>query len=923
MAFPTDAVPVVVEIAPGADPAASDGTWSWQDITTSVRLDDRIEMVTGRQNEGSTIDPSRCTMRLNNTTGDFTPRNPYGQWYGTLGRNTPLRVSIRRAEDAFGRTSSAGWGDADSGQTWFTYGAGGSILGTDFTMGGGKASQSVPTTSAYRTAWLPGLSVLDCRVRLSGVALPFSDVTGGSVEPGNILLRAQSQTEYYMARVEITTAEQVVVKLYNPAGTQLTSATVTGLTHTSSQTLEVLAEIVGNRLSMKVWATGSAEPAGWHATGTDDSLTLPGGVGVRTGVASGNTNTKPVVASYESVTVHVDRFCGFVSSWPPRWDPTGNDSTVPIQADGVLRRLSQGSPPARSPLRRTILATSPAAYWPGEDGAASKQLASAVAGHPAMTVTGSAGFVQVQDFGTTVVQRYGSSALVNLASGARLAADVPGEVTTATATQWTVHVRGDVDPAVISGDFVVAEWTTPGGTWVKWQVVVTALDSKVIAYNTAGSPTTMVTGGLPIGLAPWSVTAEQVGGNIFINYRPNTPVFIAGTLAGVSSIASNTTGVTATDQVTVGHFAVWPTITLPYNSLETETDSYGELIQSVGLSARYEAANVRLDRLCAEDGVQLTIPAVSAEAVARMGWQPAGTPLDLYRQCEATDQGVLHELGFGLGYLPRDFRYNRPVALTLDYAAGQVAPPFEPVDDDQLLHNRVTVRRVDGSEATAEDADSVAKVGPYEQSVSVSISAGSSIANDDLPLLNHASWRTRVGSTPVMRWPLIRVNLARSPELIDAVLSARVQSRLAVDNPPSQAVGDDIDVLVEGYAETIGYTEWLVGFNTSPAAVWDVATVDGEQRVAADGSTLAADLTAGGTSMLLLSTPENGPWTEDPSEMPLDMRVGGERVTASAIGPTLSDAFGRTVASGWGSADTGQAWTTSPSGDHSTGSGVG
>ncbi|HEY9417973.1 MAG TPA: hypothetical protein VIQ30_24705, partial [Pseudonocardia sp.] len=196
-------------------------------------------------------------------------------------------------------------------------------------------------------------------------------------------------------------------------------------------------------------------------------------------------------------------------------------------------------------------------------------------------------------------------------------------------------------------------------------------------------------------------------------------------------------------------------------------------------------------------------------------------------------------------------------------------------------------------------------------------------ANDDLPLLNHASWRTRVGSTPVMRWPLIRVNLARSPELIDAVLSARVQSRLAVDNPPTQAVGDDIDVLVEGYAETIGHKEWLVGFNTSPAAVWDVATVDGEQRPAADGSTLAADLTAGGTSMLLLSTPENGPWTEDPSEMPLDMRVGGERVTATAIGPTLSDAFGRTVASGWGSADTGQAWTTSPSGDHSTGSGVG
>ncbi|MFI7072044.1 hypothetical protein [Micromonospora sediminicola] len=914
---------MVVEIAPGADPAASPGTWSWQDITSRVRVDDRIEMVTGRQNEASLIDPARCSMRLDNTSGDFTPRNPYGQWYGRLGRNTPLRVRIRRGQDAFGRTASNGWGTADSGQAWTVA----TNAPGNFSVSGGVALMSHPSVNVLRRIVLD-TSLVDVE-QMFDVATPAL-LTGAALVTGAVARHSLAGPDYYWLRVEFKAGTtEVMLKISRVVGGTFTDVgvldPVPGLAYAAGVPLRVRASVVGNRLAMKVWTASGTEPAGWHLQAVDDAITGPGQTGIQSWLVSGNTNTLPLAVSFDNYSAHVDRFCGFVSSWPPRWDPTGNDSTVQIQADGVLRRLSQGSPPARSPLRRTIAATAPAAYWPGEDGTVAKQLASAVAGHPAMTVTGSAAFVQVADAGTTNVQRYGSSALVNLAAGGRLAADVPGEVTLATATRWTVHVRADVDPAIISGNFVVAEWTTPGGTWVRWQIVVTALDSRVIAYTAAGSATTMVTGSLPFGLAAYAVTAEQVGGNIFITYWPNTPVFIAGALAGVSSIASNPTGVTATDAVTVGHFAVWPGITVPYNSLETETDAYGELIQSVGLSARYEAAHLRLARLCAEDGVQLTMPAVAATGVARMGWQPAGTPLDLYRQCEATDQGVLHELGFGLAYLPRDLRYNRATALTLNYAAGQVAPPFEPVDDDQLLRNRVTVRRIDGSEATAQDTASVATAGPYEQSVDVSISVGSAVANDDRPLLDHASWRVHVGATPVMRWPAIRVNLARSPELVDAVLSARVQSRMTVVNPPAQAVGDDIDVLLEGYAETIGYREWAVTFNTSPAAVWDIATVDGQQRVAADGSALAEPITAGATSLLLSSTALNGPWTTDASDMPLDVRVGGERVTVSSIAASVVDGFTRTVSSGWGSADTGQAWSTSggSASDYSVGSGLG
>src|SRR5690606_4898926 len=58
-----------------------------------------------------------------------------------------------------------------------------------------------------------------------------------------------------------------------------------------------------------------------------------------------------------------------VSEWPLRWDLSGNDVWLPIEASGPLRRLSQGRGPARSALRRFIVARNPVAYWPLTDGA--------------------------------------------------------------------------------------------------------------------------------------------------------------------------------------------------------------------------------------------------------------------------------------------------------------------------------------------------------------------------------------------------------------------------------------------------------------------------------------------------------------------------------------------------------------------------
>jgi hypothetical protein len=66
-------------------------------------------------------------------------------------------------------------------------------------------------------------------------------------------------------------------------------------------------------------------------------------------------------------------------------------------------------------------------------------------------------------------------------------------------------------------------------------------------------------------------------------------------------------------------------------------------------------------------------------------------------------------------------------------------------------------------------------------------------------------------------------------------------------------------------------------------------------------------------------------WTTSGAQYPLDLRVGGEVWTASACASWLTDAFGRSVSNGWGTADSGQAWSTGGgvAGDYAVGSGYG
>src|SRR5690606_6633114 len=120
-------------------------------------------------------------------------------------------------------------------------------------------------------------------------------------------------------------------------------------------------------------------------------------------------------------------------------------------------------------------------------------------------------------------------------------------------------------------------------------------------------------------------------------------------------------------------------------------------------------------------------------------------------------------------------------------------------------------------------------------------------------------------------------------------------------------------LIVQGVREEIGVRTWTVDFVCAPGSPWRVGVVEDEVlgRVDTDGSQLAASATASDTALLVQAT-EGPVWALSstyPDDVPFDITVGGEVMTVSAIADSVVDAFGRTVAAGWGAADSGQAWT--------------
>lgn len=867
----------------------------WNDITADTFGRDDIHIVAGQQDEASAADPASCSVTLNNgtskvdptVTGRYTPRNPLSDLYGKISRNDKFRVEVA-ATDREGM-----WLPGVTGSYASTPDAAGLDTGADVDV----RIEVEPDT------WRPDDDVVLCakatdaskswHLRLTPTGIlrwqwssggasfaPWADSTAAvSSSAGRLVVRIAMGVDVGGQR-EITfyTSDDGLA-----LGDPFKTWTLLGTTVTGSPT-----SIFDSTAPVTIGAYGDG------STLSGGDLTFSGRIyafQLRTGIAAGTlaadvdfTTQDPDDRSFRDDTlltwtlhdqariVRPDiRFCGGVPAWPPRWDVSGSDLWVPIEAAGVLRRMSQGASALRSSLYRDLSTKiNLVAYWPLEDGESATTIAAAI-GSQDLNVVGDVSLASDADV-------TGSDALPTFADGTcigripnyavptdqrifcviKVPDTVPGTSrsvlqlnSSGGIKEWRLRVRSD-------GSLSIHGWNSAGTELINTIHSVNLLGKTAVVWlwlNDDGPDLDWQIGSVEPGQAlPVSATSGT---------RTNT---LTGIFTGITVGSGADLGGTAIGHVALMdsdvHGAFWDTIN---NSLVAWTG---------------EEAHARFSRLAAEEGITGIVHGSASEM---MGTQTISTLLDLWQQCADTDFAHLNEYGCN-GFLFRTHREleNQDPKITLDYTLSHLSPPLEPTDDDQQLRNDVTVTRAGGSSAHAmleTGPLSIDEVGRYDSAVDLSL-------HQDGQAVHQAWWRLHLGTVDEARYPSVTIDLLRNPALRADVLSLEPGDKIRLINLPEWLPPDNVDLLILGRDEVIGADgRHLVTFNCAPASPWTVGIEgDGDYgRADTLNSEVAQAFTSGTSTTLRVATIAGPLWTTDPSEFPFHIRTSGVTLNVTNI----------------------------------------
>lgn len=631
----------------------------------------------------------------------------------------------------------------------------------------------------------------------------------------------------------------------------------------------------------------------------------------------------PIRWSVDPGTGISERFGGFMDTNVPSWDKSGKIPIVTVSASGILQRLNQGDNPLRSPLYRATYAAAPTRYWAMEDAGTATSSMEEFGGPSLRVLSGEPIFGAASTIGT--------AAAVDYSLGGSQTVAFP-----AVAGPWRIAFA--VKPGFTNGAFCrPVTWQTTDG--VRWHILfspsVATPGSGQLQYNSADGS---IAGGATFDFSSSPANANFYDGDFHVviveAYQNGSTiaaiVYVDGiacvTIADVAGVAATLKPIVSirtnwknflgieSDLFQLSHIGIWSMPGATYSALRSASDfavggaAYGYIGETV---------DTRLARFCGEENIPIAITGTSTEA---MGPQTLDTRINIIRQCEATDGGVLGDgQNFGLTYVCRTSRYNEAPAIALSIPDGDVSDVLQPVDDDQGAMNDVTVTQfttgnAQGTSARATDDDHIAAHGRYQSSMTVNTETSA-------PLIQKASWAVHLGTTDIERYPVVPLDFAASPEQIPAWLACIEGSRLTATGMPIEAPDGLVDNLIEGYTEVITVTGWNVSANGTPAPPWDVAVVEDPDNpfvISDDGTTaLVASLTTTATSFDVTTGGNVPEWTTTaafPGDFPVAAELGGEDLSVTAITFNADTFVGRTVSSGWGSLTSGgKAWTPAAS----------
>lgn len=874
---------------------------TWTNITPYVYYRDSIKVQGGQQDETSQVQAGSCQFTLNNNDGRFSPRKPTGAYYGQIGRNTPVRVSMPT-------TASYAWmpglndvtytiqsadsaalsvtGDLDvrlevqlenwhidnnsiSGNTqevdlagkYFITGDQRSWYWTIIPAGGmrfGWSTDGTGSTGGFFGSAVPVPIPGDGRIALR-VTLDVNNGAGGWT------------ATFYTSDSINGTWTQLDQVVYNLAGTTsifdstapLQVGNITGISYATFGFQPSYGKLFAFEMRNGINGTIVANP---------DFTNLNEGV---TSFTDGSGNPWVTTGQVE-VLQREFRFVGEVSSWPATWDTGGFDVYVPITANGILRRLGQGTRPLQSTLRRRLPAFSPLAYWPMEDGSSATQAANAVSGGATMTTSGLRYANDATLPSSAALPTFDSTlATVNLRG------TIPAP--SSTLTSWKVQQMYYLKTAPVTSRMFMRVLST--GTVVEWQVWGSSTQWNVRGYGSDGtlvvnstiSSTAAQFGQwnsmrLDLSVSAGTVTSVVSWIDVTGNNITSTTIY-SGAVGHPTAYLSPSGGFSSDlDGMVIGHVTAFPTNTVDQyiNAMNAYTG---------------ERATERMVRLANEESLQVSAFGRYIDE-EQVGPQTQQTFLALCQEAAAADGGILYERRnlTGLGFRNRATLDNQGAALTVSYTNSALVAPLQPTGDDFLIRNDVTVSRINGSSATETDTTSPLSVNPPPSGVgdySVQYTLG---LYDDSRLDLIAGWQLHLGTWDEERYPVVNLALHNDTTLVPSVLAMNVGDRLVITNPPSWLAPQPIDLMVIGYSETFDQFTWYLSLVCVPYGPWHVATADDVTYGRADtaGSSLAADATSAATSLSVATT--SGPlWTTSAGDFPFDVTIGGEQVTVTNV----------------------------------------
>ena len=862
-----------------------------------------IGLTRGKPNESSGVTPADARWEWKNTDGRFSPKNPVGPYYKQLIRNTPVRFSVGALANHLRLESSSASSSSIASNSRI------SITGSvEIRMALRLTDWSSCILAARYDNTQPSWYFL---ISNTGI-LNFSWFDSGGTIHGNNATIPLPYTSGDMALRVTMDATTGNIAFYTSTTidgtyTQL-GATVNGLATPGATTIRAgnAPLLVGNSSNTTFGIPNEQMYGrvyefrmynGIGGTVVADGIFAAQNPGGTTWVDTpGNTW---VVNGGAEISGRDYRWHGQMSSQPPTWDKTANDMYVAAEAGGPLRLIGQASNgPLASPMYRSATTQTgtllPVAYWPMEDGKTATAFGPAIGpnplswfGPPNPNLASNSDFI-------------GSAPLSTLNNTSTQGAIQPynGAPWNANGTTWSIQWLMEVKTLPASGSMTFFQINVSSGAASYIAVGIDSSGNMIMNVYDANVNIIASLGPISYGNIQqptlWSVTAAPSGSNVNIALS-SIPVG-----ASVGLTASATTSSTGhagyASYLYVTPFGGFSDMVFGHILVQVPVVSIFNLIGPLN-AWNGEQAGVRFRRLCNENGWPARILGASATS-ALMGPQSMDTFQNLLEECETADRGEMFECRqvLGLGYRTLASITNQTPALSISYTTATISGAGEsdasglaPTYDDLLTNNDYTViqgnNQRTGSSYRAQLNDgselSVSVAGDYQESPTINVSLAT-----QLPDL--ANWLVHMGTVNEARWANIPFNLGRAAlaSSIPNLMAMEIGDAISISSIPTTVSYDPVGQIAIGFTEDLGAYYWWIQTNNAPSSPYQTGVFDDATygRADTDGSTLTSAITSSATSFQVTTTDTTKPvWTQNASDFPFDINIGGERMTVSNI----------------------------------------